>query len=80
MVWTGLAHSQLIRLRSQDVDWEGGSIWVRDRLQGKSRRARAGQRKPITSEAIAALRRFDELGCWGTFLRVAMRHSFQYLL
>ena len=66
MAWTGLAHTQLMRLRPEDVDWEGCSVWVRGRLKGRSGRERRGQRKPITEEAVAALRRFDELGCWGS--------------
>ena len=44
--------------------------------EGPDREGAAGERKPITEEAVAALRRFDELNCWGTFSRDAMRHSF----
>ena len=75
MAWTGLAHSQLMRLRPEDVDWTGQSIWVRGRRKGLSGKERKGQRKPITDEAITALRRFAALDCWGTFSKDSMRKS-----
>lgn len=75
MAWTGLAHTQLAGLRREDVDWEGQSVWVQGRRKGASGTERKGHRKPITSQAIAALRRFDTLDCWGAFSRASMRKS-----
>ena len=75
MAWTGLAHSQLMRLRREDVDWASPSIWVRGRRKGRAGTERKGQRKPITKEAVDALRRFDELDCWGPFSKDSMRKS-----
>ena len=75
MAWTGLAHSQLTGLRRNDVDWEGQSLWVLGRRKGASGKERKGHRKPITAHAIAALRRFDDLDCWGDFSRASMRKS-----
>ena len=75
MAWTGLAHSQLMRLRPEDVDWASPSIWVRGRRKGRVGMERKGQRKPITEEAVDALRRFDELDCWGPFSKDSMRKS-----
>jgi integrase len=35
MLWTGLSHSQLMRLEPGDVDWNGRSIYVRARRKGR---------------------------------------------
>ena len=75
MAWTGLAHGQLAGLRPDDIDWQGPSLWVRGRRKGAAGQARKGHRKPIPAEAIAALRRFDDLDCWGDFSRASMRKS-----
>ena len=72
-----LAQVQLAGLRPEDVDWEGRSLWVRGRRKGASGKVRKGHRKPITDEAIAALHRFKELDCWGSFSRSSMRQSLQ---
>ena len=77
LAWTGLAHMQLEGLRPEDIDWEGRSLWVRGRRKGAAGKVRQGHRKPITDEAIAALHRFDELDCWGSFSRSSMRQSLQ---
>ena len=75
MAWTGLAHVQLAGLRPEDIDWDGPSIWVRGRRKGAAGTERKGHRKPITTQAVEALRRFDELNCWGRFSRSSMRKS-----
>ena len=75
LAWTGLAHVQMSGLRPEDVDWEGRSLWIRGRRKGASGKVRKGHRKPITDEAIAELRRFDELDCWGGFSQGSMRNS-----
>ena len=74
---TGLAHVQLAGLRPEDVDWDGRSIWVRGRQKGRLGQERKGHRKPITDEAITALRRVDALNCWGEFSRSSRRQSLQ---
>lgn len=75
MAWTGLAHVQLAGLRREDVDWDGPSVWVRGRRKGAAGTERRGQRKPITPQAVTALRRFDTLNCWGRFSHASMRKS-----
>ena len=75
MAWTGLAHVQLAGLRPEDIDWNGPSIWVRGRRKGAAGTERKGHRKPITAQAVEALRRFDALNCWGPFSRSSMRKS-----
>lgn len=72
---TGITHSQLMRLRPRDVDWDTPSLYVSSRRKGIGEHH--GHRKPITKAAVAALRRFDELSCWGSFSRDSMRRSFQ---
>ncbi len=75
IAWTGLAHVQLAGLRREDVDWDGPSVWVRGRRKGAAGTERKGHRKPITVQAVAALRRFDTLNCWGRFSHASMRKS-----
>lgn len=75
IAWTGLAHVQLAGLRREDIDWDEPSIWVRGRRKGAAGTERQGQRKPITAQAVAALRRFDTLDCWGRFSNASMRKS-----
>ena len=75
MAWTGLAHVQLAGLRREDVDWDGPSVWVRGRRKGAAGTERRGHRKPITPQAVTALRRFDTLNCWGQFSHASMRKS-----
>lgn len=75
MAWTGLAHVQLAGLRREDVDWDGPSVWVRGRRKGAAGTERRGHRKPITPQAVTALRRFDTLNCWGRFSHASMRKS-----
>ncbi len=77
LAWTGLSHTQLMHLRPEDVDWKAPSIYVRARRKGRHGTIRQGRRKPITPEAMAALRRFDALQCWGRFSRDSMRASFK---
>lgn len=75
MAWTGLAHVQVAGLRREDVDWDGPSVWVQGRRKGSAGTERRGHRKPITAQAVAALRRFDTLNCWGRFSHASMRKS-----
>lgn len=75
MAWTGLAQVQITRLQPEDIDWEEPSIWVRGRRKGAAGTERRGRRKPITAQAVAALRQFDALNCWGPFSAAAMRKS-----
>ena len=75
MAWTGLAHVQIAGLRPQDIDWETPSIWVKGRRKGPTGVERKGHRKPITAQAVEALRQFDALDCWGPFSRASMRKS-----
>ena len=73
MAWTGVAQSQLMRLRPEDVDLAGRTIYIRGRRKG---RGSTGARKPITTQAVTALERFAALDCWGPFSRDSMRRSF----
>ena len=75
MAWTGLAQVQLAKLQPEDIDWDEPSIWVRGRRKGAAGTERRSQRKPITAQAVAALRQFDALNCWGAFSSAAMRKS-----
>ncbi|MYD85074.1 MAG: site-specific integrase, partial [Acidobacteria bacterium] len=75
MAWTGLAQVQVARLRPEDIDWNQPSIWVRGRRKGAAGSERRGHRKPITAQAVAALRQFNALNCWGPFSAAAMRRS-----
>jgi len=75
MAWTGLAHVQLANLQQEDVDWNAPSVWVRGRRKGPAGTERKGHRKPITRQAVTALRRFDALNCWGRFSHASMRKS-----
>ena len=75
MAWTGLAQVQVAKLQPEDIDWKEPSIWVRGRRKGSKGTERRGHRKPITEQAVAALRQFDALDCWGPFSAGAMRNS-----
>ena len=75
IAWTGLAHVQVAGLRPGDIDWKHRSIWVRGRRKGRLGQDRKGHRKPVSDQAIAALRTFAALDCWGEFSRSSMRQS-----
>ena len=77
MAWTGLAPIQIAGLRPEDIDWGARSIWVRGRQKGRLGQPRKGHRKPVTDEAIAALRAFVDQDCWGTWHQSPMGRSLQ---
>ncbi len=74
MAWTGLHQAQLRRLRPDDILWADNALRIAPRVKGKGS---GGRIVPLLPEAIEALRRFDELDCYGDFWNSAMRRSFQ---
>ena len=62
MAYTGLPPCTIKRLRPRDVRWDAGVVFIQGRRKGKGTR---GQTIPLTSAGLEALRRFDELDCWG---------------
>ena len=74
MAYTGFPPATIKRLRPQDVRWDSGSVFVPGRRKGKGTK---GQTIPLASSGLAALRRFDELECWGPFSTSSMWQSFQ---
>jgi len=74
MAYTGLPPASIMRLRPKDVRWESGSVFVQGRRKGRGTR---GRTMPLTSKGLEALKRFDELDCWGSFSTSSMWKSFQ---
>ena len=74
MAYTGFAPATIMRLRPKDVRWDAGSVFVQGRRKGKGTK---GQTIPLTSAGLEALRRFDELDCWGPFGTSSAWCSFQ---
>lgn len=71
MAWTGLPHSQMMRLTPQDIDWDR-ALFVRPRRKG---RGALGVWLPLLPQAWTALREFKRLGCWGRFSQSSMRQA-----
>ena len=74
MAYTGFSQATIMRLRPRDVHWDAGAVFVQGRRKGKGTK---GQTIPLTSKGLAALRRFDELDCWGPFSTSSVWRSFQ---
>ena len=74
MAYAGFSPATIMRLRPKDVRWDAGTVFMQGRRKGK--RAR-GQTMPLTSAGLDALRRFDELDCWGPFSTSSAWKSFQ---
>ena len=74
MAYTGLPPSAIMRLRPGDVRWDAGAVFIRGRRKGKGAK---GQTIPLMSTGLDALRRFDELDCWGAFSTSSVWKSFQ---
>ena len=74
MAYAGFSPATIMRLRPKDVRRDAGAVFVAGRRKGKGAR---GQTIPLTSAGLAALRRFDEIGCWGPFSTSAVWKSFQ---
>ena len=74
MAYTGFAPATIMRLRPQDVRWDAGAVFVPGRRKGKGTK---GQTIPLASAGLAALRRFDQLDCWGPFSTSSAWRSFQ---
>ena len=77
MAYTGLPPTSIMRLRPQDVRWDAGAVFVRGRRKGKRGKKSKARMIPLTSAGLAALRRFDELDCWGPFSTSSAWRSFQ---
>lgn len=73
MAYTGLSQGELMRVTPADIDLAAGTLLVRGRLKGRGSRPSL---RPLLPEAVAALKAFDRLGCYGRFSRDAMRESF----
>ena len=73
IAFTGLTHSQLKQLRPQDVFWRESAIKAPARSKGQGASA---QVIPVTRRGLAALARFAELDCWGTFSNASLNKSF----
>ena len=54
--------------------WDAGAVFIQGRRKGKGTK---GQTIPLTSTGLEALRRFDELNCWGPFSTSSVWTSFQ---
>ena len=74
MAYTGLPPVGIMRLRPKDVRWDSGCVFVMGRRKGKRTK---GMTLPLTSRALDALRRFDELDCWGRYSTSSAWKSFQ---
>jgi len=74
MAYTGLPPRTIMRLRPRDVRWDAGAVFIQGRRKGKGTK---GQTIPLTSAGLEALRRFDELDCWGAFSTSSAWKSFQ---
>lgn len=74
LLWTGLPHKQLTELLPEHIDWKRERIWVTRRLKGKGVEARW---VPVVPPAIAALKRFAALNCWGPFSNSSMHSALQ---
>ena len=74
MAYSGFSPATIMRLRPQDVRWDAGAVFVRGRRKGRGTK---GQVIPLTSAGLEALRRFDELECWGSFSTSSAWRSFQ---
>ena len=74
MAYTGFPPATIMRLRPQDVRWDAGAVFLRGRRKGKGTK---GQVVPLTSAGLDALRRFDDLDCWGAFSTSSAWKSFQ---
>ncbi len=74
MAYTGLPPRTIMRLRPGDVRWDAGAVFIQGRRKGKGTK---GQTIPLTSAGLEALRRFDELHCWGPFSTSSVWMSFQ---
>lgn len=78
MAWTGMRASQLGRLARKDVNFEEQWFVAPRSLKGnrKPRHPRPLIRKPLTTDAAAALRRFFELEFEGPFSASSARRLF----
>ena len=74
MAYTGLPPRTIMRLRPRDVRWDAGAVFIQGRRKGKGTK---GQTIPLTSAGLEALRRFDEVDCWGSFSTSSAWKSFQ---
>lgn len=74
MAWTGLPPKQIGLLRAQDVDWDGGTVYVRRRRKGKGV---VGQRRPFTALGIDALKALNAADAWGPFAMTPVRRAWQ---
>jgi len=72
MAWLGLPPAQLALLRPEDVDWDGGTAYVRRRKKGKGV---AGAKRPLTAKGLEALKALDTVGAWGAFTMTPVRRA-----
>jgi site-specific recombinase XerC len=74
MAYVGLPQSLLMRLTPMHVHLE--EAWV-DWPGRRKGRGVKGQRRPLTSDGVAAFRAFIAANCWGPFSTDSMAASFQ---
>lgn len=78
IAYVGLSHSQLMRVKSTDVDLKARTLFLRPRRKGRSSgRAVKGETIPLLPQAVKAFRHFAALDCWGYFSTSSMRMSFR---
>lgn len=70
---TGMAHAELRKLRPQDIDWAGGTVFIQGRMKGGGTRAR---RIPLTTHSRLALAVFARRNAWGHFSGSSMHSKF----
>jgi len=74
MMWTGLTHGEIGRLRRRDWDDVRGTLYVQGRRKGKGGASRL---VPLQQEGRKAMRNFAAADAWGAFERSAFHASFR---
>lgn len=74
MMWIGLTHGEIARLRRRDWDDAHGVLFVQGRRKGQGGASRT---IPLSAEGTAALEVFDDADAWGPFERSAFHASFR---
>ena len=74
IAYTGLPQASLMRLRPEDIDYRRKQLVLRPRRKGEGTDTLI---VPLVPQAIAALKVFAALDCWGEFSVSAMYASFK---
>lgn len=71
LMWTGWPHQLLKQIAATDIDWKRSRVRLARRKKGKGM---PSVWVPVTPRGMLALRRFDQLDCYGDFSNSAL-HS-----